>query len=179
MPGGEFAANDVAAFLAGGLRQGEAAAVVTSPARWDEILEALDRMGLDATAFAAKGTLSFLDGDRGLDGFLRDGMPDPRLFEHTIGAPLASLCAGGRALRAYGDMVDLLWCLGYGGAALVLEDLWNGLLERLPVRLLCGYSVEAFLGDEEGTGFLGVCSRHDKVERSRLATSCLRPISGG
>src|SRR5687767_11646127 len=90
MPAGEFAANDVTAFLADGLRHGEAAAAITSPPRWDEILEAFDRMGLDVAARAASGTLRFLDGERALDGFLRGGMPEPQLFELTIGVPLSS-----------------------------------------------------------------------------------------
>ena len=47
-------------------------------------------------------------------------------------------------LRAYGEMVDLLWRDGHSQAAIELEVLWNKLALSLDFALLCGYSMGSF-----------------------------------
>ncbi len=68
---------------------------------------------------------------------MRDGLPDPLLFEQPVGNLVrAHLLSTGRAgargpapggLRAYGEMVAVLWGNGQVLAALALEELWNRL----------------------------------------------------
>jgi signal transduction histidine kinase/CheY-like chemotaxis protein len=60
-------------------------------------------------------------------------------------------------------MVDVLWTRGEKDQALALEDLWNELLARLPVRLLCGYTIEGFESDGDVDGLRRVCARHRGV----------------
>jgi hypothetical protein len=71
---------------------------------------------------------------------LRDGhLTDRRQFESVIGGAIDSLSAAAPAkrLRAYGEMVDLLWQTGDVAAAVRLESLWNDLGKTRRFSLLC------------------------------------------
>jgi len=46
-------------------------------------------------------------------------------------------------IRAYGEMVDVLWKDGMEAAAVRLEMLWNQLANTRTFSLLCGYSMAA------------------------------------
>src|ERR1051325_4443579 len=61
------------------------------------------------TKAAPPAALTFLEARPSLDSFLRRGMPDGEEFRHITGGALTK--AGGPAgrVRAYGEMVDLLW----------------------------------------------------------------------
>jgi hypothetical protein len=76
-----------------------------------------------------------------LGAFMVDGMPDPTLFRSTVGDMIERLCAGRIPcpMRAYGEMVDLLWQEGNSDGAIKLEILWNQLASPYDFALLCGY----------------------------------------
>jgi hypothetical protein len=50
-------------------------------------------------------------------------------------------------IRAYGEMVDVLWQAGQTAAAIRLEMLWNQLAQTHSFALLCGYSMGHFYKD--------------------------------
>ena len=75
------------------------------------------------------GDLLLLDAREMLATFMVDGHPDVKLFlEHATQA-IERLCRGRKdcTVRAYGEMVDLLWKDDHHVAAIVLEMLWNKL----------------------------------------------------
>ena len=49
-----------------------------------------------------------------------------------------------QTIRAYGEMVDVLWKQGLSKAAIELEILWNKLALKHSFSLLCGYSMGSF-----------------------------------
>ena len=63
-------------------------------------------------------------------------------------------------VRAFGEMVDLLWKDGNADAAIRLEELWNELATKYQYSLLCGYSVDNFLHDAGAAAFRRVCDYH-------------------
>ena len=50
-------------------------------------------------------------------------------------------------VRAYGEMVDVLWKNGQDVAAIRLEMLWNKLAATHRFSLLCGYAMGTFYKD--------------------------------
>jgi hypothetical protein len=72
------------------------------------------------------GRLVELDAIETLRLFMRDGSSDPVLFQETVGS-LVREHAAGAPLRAFGEMVDVLWEASNPVAALELERLWAGL----------------------------------------------------
>jgi len=56
-------------------------------------------------------------------------IPDPRRFRETVGTAYGAGRGGGHRVRAFGEMVALLWSDGNQAAAIRLEELWNELAE--------------------------------------------------
>lgn len=123
------------------LRQG--VIVIATP----EHLAALDaQLELFVALRAAKesGLYQALDADLTLGRLSTSGRPDRRKFEQVVGAPVADALARYGGVRAYGEMVSLLWMRGQPEAALELERLWNELIGYHPIALLCGYAAQGF-----------------------------------
>ena len=77
-----------------------------------------------------------------------------------------------RALRAYGEMVDILWKDKMEAAAVRLEMLWNQLAQARKVSLLCGYSMGSFYKD---AGFKDICDQHTHILSSAGTAAPLTP----
>ncbi|HWO21257.1 MAG TPA: MEDS domain-containing protein [Kofleriaceae bacterium] len=149
----EFYASDdhlvdrVARYLIAGLRAGELVLAVVTEARRDGLARRLAEAGLDAAAEIAAGRLVMLDAQAALDAFTAGGEPAPARFREHIGGALdrAALGAGGeRTVRAYADMVDVLWQRGEPQLALRVESLWNELATERSFTLLCAYVMGNF-----------------------------------
>lgn len=137
------------AFVIEGARCGETTVVIATPEHRQLLRERLEEWDLQE-AFLG------LDARQTLDRFIVDGLPDPTLFELTIGTLVRSKASGG--LRAYGEMVALLWADDNVPATLALEELWNGLQRSVAFPLLCAYPLA---GVE--SGLAAICDLHTHV----------------
>lgn len=139
----------VVKFLAEGLRQSQPGVVVATLEHRNAIEDALLAQGLDVGRMKRFGDLVLLDARETLDTIVADDLPHPELFNHVFGSALGALARmhPNRPIRAYGEMVDVLWKDGLGTAAIRLEMLWNGLAKSHDFKLLCGYSMGNFYKD--------------------------------
>jgi hypothetical protein len=64
------------------------------------------------------------------------------------------------AIRAFGEMVDVLWRAGETVAAVKLEVLWNELARTHNFSLLCGYSMGNFY---KSAAIDEICGHHTHV----------------
>jgi hypothetical protein len=97
-----------------------------------------------------------------LDKLMVDGWPDEQLFEAAV-TPLITRARGeGRKVRAFGEMVALLWSQGNAGATIRLEHLWNKLLEAEKFPLFCAYPRAGFPQDAAAS-IQTVCATHSRV----------------
>jgi hypothetical protein len=136
----------VADFLEEGFREGSPAIVVATAAHRDAILAQLRANHVEVHQLMIKGKLLLLDADVTLALFMRDGMPAAAAFDETF-VPIMGQMSGGRkdrTVRAYGEMVDVLWKADKQAAAIRLEMLWNQLANTQDFKLLCGYSMGSF-----------------------------------
>jgi hypothetical protein len=142
----------VCQFLAEGLRRGEGLIVVATPAHTDGFLRRLHSDGIDAASAVREGHLVLLDAEATLARFLVEGEPSWQLFEQVVGSAVTALRDTHVTVRAFGEMVGLLWTRGLIPAAVRLEEYWNRLLEDHAISLLCAYPIDVFHGDcEEAT----------------------------
>ena len=153
----------VATFLAEGLIGGQPCVVIaTGPHRAGIVHELCGRL-IDCDRAIRDGELLLLDADATLDLFMVGDVPDPNLFEHNVGRLVEQSLNGRRrvVLRAYGEMVDVLWKEGRADAALKLELLWNKLAFKYDFSLLCGYAMGSFF---KQTQLLeAVCEHHSHI----------------
>jgi hypothetical protein len=68
--------------------------------------------------------------------------------------------AGAEGLRAYGEMVGILWKARQFAAAIRLEQLWNKLLEQASFSLYCAYAIDVFGKEFEVSNLEGVLCTH-------------------
>jgi len=139
----------VAQFLGEGLSHGQPALIIATPEHRGAIVSALAELHFDAEAAQASGDLLVLDAAETLAAFMIDGMPDAERFQELASSALGTLCAGRQdcTVRAYGEMVDVLWKQGHDAAAIRLEMMWNKLANTHDFALLCGYAMGSFYKD--------------------------------
>lgn len=153
----------VGSHLANGLGAGDRAVVIATPEHRGLFEAELAAQGVDVEAARADGRVIALDAAQTLARFMVDGSPDPDRFDEVIGGLVRELTAGGERLRAYGEMVAVLWHEGNVNGAIALEALWNELGAREPFALYCAYPVRAFAGAGELGRFDAVCAHHSHV----------------
>jgi hypothetical protein len=103
-----------------------------------------------------------LDAEDTLATFMRQGMPDTKLFRTAVGGILDELqksaLGRGKHLTAFGEMVAVLWQQGHKEAALQLEALWNDALNDRAFHMHCAYPRHSVLDENEETAILGLHS---------------------
>lgn len=136
----------VAKFLADGFKDSQPGVVIATPEHCAAIEEALATHQLDVRRLKQFGDLVMLDAREVLDTIMADGMPHAPLFKHVLGTTLTEVARihPKRTIRAYGEMVNVLWKDGLTAAAIRLETLWNELAKSHDFKLLCGYSMGNF-----------------------------------
>lgn len=140
---------NVSRYLHEGLRQGDHLLVIATPEHRSAFLQQLKLMGADPDTAERAGQIVWLDAAESLRQFMTGEQPDRTLFDSTIGATvrrIRSTSFGGR-VRAYGDMVGILWESGQLAAALRVEALWNELLAQVGFRLYCSCPIDVSNGD--------------------------------
>jgi hypothetical protein len=156
----ESLARMVVGFLAEGLAAQQPALAIATPDHGRAIDAALAAKGWDVAALKASGELTVLDAEETLAAFMVDGMPDAAKFQAIASAAIERACGGRKdcTIRAYGEMVDLLWKRNQSVAAIRLEMLWNKLAATNEFSLLCGYAMGNFLKDARQRA--DVCRQH-------------------
>jgi hypothetical protein len=136
----------VGSFLGEGFDQGAVAVLIVTPDHAARIDACLRECAVDVDALKAVGAMVIVDARDTLNEFMVDGMPNPSEFRRTVGGLLTEMrrTNDNRPIRAYGEMVDLLWKDGREAAAIRLETLWNQLAASYDFALLCGYSMGNF-----------------------------------
>jgi PAS domain S-box-containing protein len=154
-----FLLDQLTEFIGAGLQNGEAGIVIATPAHRSSLARRLqERSGsLRPDHYIA------LDAAETLSRFMVDDWPDERRFTATIEDLLRRARNGGRPVRAFGEMVALLWEEGKQEAALRLEELWDGLIQAHSFSLLCAYPMQSFGRKEHAHSFLQVCNAHSQV----------------
>jgi PAS domain S-box-containing protein len=159
-----FLVEHVAEFLAEGVREGEPCIVIATPEHNAAFDARLRSLGIDT------GRIIYADARATLERFLDRGMPDAQRFRRVVGGALRK--AGGAAghVRAYGEMVDLLWRDGEPDAAIRLEELWNDLAHRQTFSLLCAYPMGNFYKESDRAAFEKICETHTLVRPTERST---------
>jgi len=173
------AVDQLADYVAEGLRAGEAVITVLKPEHADALTPALRGRGIDVQRDQDEGRLFLLDAAETLSTFLVDGVPDRQLFAQGVGTLLSGLNESGRRVRAAGEMVALLWAEGNVTGALALEAAWNRLADDLDFDLLCPYPATVL--DDGGLDTVGrLCALHtDVVAPEAYASGPDRSVAAG
>jgi hypothetical protein len=153
-----FLAEAVTEYIASGLRGGDAAVVIATPA---------NRRLFEQKGLVPGPGLRMLDAEETLARFMSDGQPRWKAFHEVIGGLIAELRLQYRSVRAYGEMVDVLWQRGEQDAAVRLEEHWNELTRLQTFSLLCAYRIDNLDSKAYGGPMERVCKTHTHLIPAR------------
>ena len=156
----------VAEFLGEGLITQQPALVIATAEHREGIVAELRTRHFDVDGMQAAGDLLLLDASDTLATIMVDGMPDANLFFAYAERAIEQV-RGKRqdcTIRAYGELVDVLWKAGQDVAAIRLEILWNKLSMTHDFSLLCGYAMGSFYKD---AGLEAIHREHTHVVAGR------------
>lgn len=176
-----FLAAAVSDYLVEGVNKGQKLIIIARPANRDAFALRMRSRGVDVEGLRRAGDLVMLDAQDTLNMFMSGDRPDRERFRATIGAVIERCRQhdGLVGVRAYGEMVDILWRAGNTDAAIRLEGLWNELAEHYPFSLLCAYAMGNFYKTSDAEAFQAICHSHTHViptERYVEADSDLRAL---
>jgi hypothetical protein len=149
-------------FISGAIVAGDAAVVIATPGHRDALARRLEARGLNLSAAREKDRYIDLDAEHTLAHFMVAGWPDNVLFERTIARIIARAGQGGRRVRAFGEMVAILWASGNAAATIRLEHLWHRLCQTKIFSLFCAYPRSGFTQDTRSS-MEQICAAHSKV----------------
>jgi anti-sigma regulatory factor (Ser/Thr protein kinase) len=153
----------VGRYLADAARAGDVAIVIATEAHRLGFEAQLEAGGIDPAQALSSGTFVSLDATATMARFMPGGRIDGDAFHRVIGGVVAEAAETGRPIRAYGEMVALLWDAGDVLGAIELEELWNDLGREFQFSLLCAYPSESVSGPEHVDSLQRVCHLHSSV----------------
>lgn len=159
----DFLIESVSAFIGCALGAGEGAIVIATEAHRTALAARFTENGLDLSALSERGQYVALDAADTLAKFMVNGQPDAALFEEVVGGAVRQVGSKQPHIRAFGEMVALLWAEGNSSAAIRLEELWNELGKTHSFSLFCAYPLSGFHGEVNGQPFTHICDKHSRV----------------
>jgi hypothetical protein len=180
----QFYGNDaellktVGVFLGEGLVAGQPAVVIATESHRKAVEGELSARFIDVERARRLGDLVLLDAEETLATFMVDGVPTASVFKKVVGDVIEQTLRGRERtpVRAYGEMVDVLWKQGKTDAAVRLEVLWNDLASTHVFSLLCGYAIGTFY--KQTQRYEEICSLHTHVHESEHKVLPFEPERG-
>ena len=144
-------ARNVGKYFTDGFEIGCTAMLLATRAHRDAILAELNNAYWSPEALQREGLLHVFDAEQTLPRIMVAGWPDPDRFEAIIAAEVRNAAARNAkaGVRAFGELVGILWSQGQYPAAIRLERLWNNFQAREQFSLYCAYPVDPFGSDFE------------------------------
>ena len=160
----QLLAGSVGRYFRVGLRRGEGLLAIASMEHCSAFAREL-RKEPGYQAAVGEGRLVFLDAELVLAQSMGDGQLILDLVQTAILSAMQEMRARvGRArIRAYGELVGILWTAGRIEEAVQLEHYWNRLLRRNSFSLFCGYPIDRLDPDAPSDGLSAVLSAHTHV----------------
>ena len=153
----------IARFVGAGLGAGDAVVVIATERHRAGVEDLLRARGLDLAGARAGERYVALDAAETLATFMQDGWPDHARFREVVGGTIEAAMAVRPRVRAFGDLVSLLWADGRRAAAIRVEQLWNELAATRAFGVLCAYPMTGFTGEADEGPFLAICGEHSHV----------------
>lgn len=149
-------------FVADGLRTREGVIIIATTAHLGALERRLNGRGFEIDAARARDQYIALDAEETLAKFIVNGWPDDDLFNELVAGLIARAYGNGRRVRAFGEMVALLWARGHNAATVRLEYLWTRFCQTEALCLFCAYPRSGFTQDADAS-IREICAAHGKV----------------
>jgi hypothetical protein len=158
---GDFLAS-LESYVQGGLAAGDSLVLIATRAHLGALEQRLATGGVDLDAARKLDKYIELDAEETLAKFMVNGWPDEERFKAVVGGLLARAGGNGAKVRAFGEMVAILWAKKLYAATVRLEHLWHRLCGEKGLSLLCAYPVSGPTASM-GRSMREICEAHSHV----------------
>lgn len=149
-------------FIGSGLIAGDSIIIIATPEHLIAIKDRLRKQGFDMDGLSSRDQFIGIEVNDAITNFMINKWPDENLFFEFISTLLKRAQKNGRKIRAFGEIVAVLWQQGFNGATVQLEHLWNRLHKNDGFTLFCAYPKIGFTEDIN-TSIEIICSAHNKI----------------
>lgn len=154
--------NSLEGFVGSGFIAGDSVIIIATPEHLSILEKRLKNQGFDLDTLTALDRYIPLNAQETLSKFFVSKWPDETLFNEFVEKLLTRAQKNNGKVRAFGEMVALLWEKGYNGATVQLENLWNQLQKKDKFTLFCAYPKIGFTQDARDS-LETICCSHTKV----------------
>lgn len=154
--------NTLEGFVGDGFMKGESVVIIATSEHLDHLNGRLTRHGFDLEALIATDQYIPVDVEESIAAFMVNNWPDELLFTEFVTSLLARGQKNNRKVRAFGEIVAVLWAQGLSGATVKLEHLWHHLQQKQLFCLYCAYPRSGFTQDARDS-IANICDSHTKV----------------
>jgi hypothetical protein len=159
----------LAGYVGGGINTGDSVILIATQNHLAAIERKLELLGIHIDHLVDQKRYIPLDADEVLSKFMVDGWPDEQLFFGTVTKIIKGAKIKNRRIRAFGEMVAILWSKGMNGATVQLEHLWNKLAENEEFCLFCAYPKSGFT-QTPVESVEDICCTHTKVINGEMGS---------
>lgn len=145
-------------FIVPGIIKGEAVIVIASFENIQLLKNTLILYAIDAEEVGKSGQLVMLDAEKTMKNFVRTDYVDDFLFMDFMTNLMEGISGNFPGVRAYGEMVDILYRSGRFDLTIQLEQLWAEMSLHYKFSLMCGYTADHFKDKHDHIKKL--CSHH-------------------
>jgi hypothetical protein len=149
-------------FVGGGLKAGDSIILIAVATHIKALEDRLKANGLDVEAARSQNQYIAEEAEAVLAKFMANSWPDEELFIKVITELLGRARGHSPKVRAFGEMVAVLWARGDTGATVRLEYLWHNLCQTEGFSLFCAYPRVGFTQDSTES-LNEICATHSKV----------------
>jgi hypothetical protein len=149
-------------FAADGIGDGDGVIVLATQKHLKALDNRLKARGVDIDAARLSDQYIPLDAEEALSTFMINGWPDDDIFRQFVTNLITRARRDGRRVRAFGELVAVLWARGHNGATVRLEYLWHEICETENLSLYCAYPRIGFTQDASES-IKEICAVHSRV----------------
>jgi hypothetical protein len=149
-------------FIGSGLKTGESAIVIATSEHLKLLEDGLEASGVDVATARSNDQYITLEAEEALARFMAKQWPDDKLFNDLVTELITRARAKGRRVRAFGEMVALLWARGDQAATIRLEYLWHQICQSQNFSLFCAYPKTGFTEDPSES-IRQICAAHSRI----------------
>ena len=149
-------------FAGTGFLANDSVVIIATSSHLDSLNGRLSSQGFDLSSLIESDQYIPIDAEDLLSVFLVDGWIDEKIFNGFISDIVSRAKQRNGKVRAFGEMVAILWEKGYCGATVQLEHLWNQLHHKAPFTLFCAYPKSGFTQSANDSINI-ICKQHAKV----------------
>jgi hypothetical protein len=154
--------NALELFVIDGVKANQSTIVIATSSHLTDINYRILQNGFDPQQLVLDGLLVPMNAEETLQKFMINGWPDEDLFNETISQVINNSLKKNQKVRAFGEMVAILWAQGHNGATVQLENLWNKFCENQSFTLFCAYPKSGFTQDLSSS-FQHIYCSHKKM----------------